>query len=89
VSPRTGRAVSLSAGEPYKDRLLSLPSFLIGAGEGGPAEVAQGLALTGHFLRRHVFQPADRELPGARQRLAERFRTAPPADPTAASEALT
>ena len=30
VSPRTGRAVSASAGEPYKERLLRLPAFLTG-----------------------------------------------------------
>ena len=29
VSPRTGRAVSRQAGEPYKDRLLILPPFLL------------------------------------------------------------
>ena len=73
VSPRTGRAVSLAAAEPYRDRLLALPGFLIGRGAGGPAEVAQGLALTGHFLERQVFGPQDRPLPAARQRLAERF----------------
>ncbi len=28
VSPKTGRAVSLEAGEPYKDKLLPLPDFL-------------------------------------------------------------
>ena len=30
VSPRSGRAVSASAGEPYKDKLYRLPRFLIG-----------------------------------------------------------
>ncbi len=73
VSSRTGRAVSLAAAEPYKDRLLALPGFLIGRGAGGPAEVAQGLALTGYFLQRQVFGPQERPLPPARQRLAERF----------------
>src|SRR5215510_10409425 len=29
VSPKTGRAVSREAGEPYKDRLLVLPPFLL------------------------------------------------------------
>lgn len=29
VSPRTGRAVSREAGEPYKDRLLALPPFML------------------------------------------------------------
>jgi DNA repair protein RecO (recombination protein O) len=58
VSPKTGRAVSLSAGEPYRDRLLALPAFLIGAGPPGgslPAgDLAAGLKLTGYFLDRHV-----------------------------------
>ena len=29
VSPRSGRAVSASAGEPFRDRLLALPGFLV------------------------------------------------------------
>ena len=73
VSPKSGRAVSLAAGEPYRDRLLPLPGFLVGKGGGGPAEVGQGLHLTGFFLERHVFHPQDRDLPEARRRLAERF----------------
>ncbi len=73
VSPRTGRAVSLAAGEPYRERLLRLPGFLSGRGGGGPEEVAQGLALTGFFLERHVFAAHHRGLPAARRRLAERF----------------
>ncbi len=73
VSPKSARAVSLQAGEPYRDRLLALPGFLIGQGGGGPAQVAAGLALTGHFLEKQIFFPADRELPEARQRLARRF----------------
>jgi DNA repair protein RecO (recombination protein O) len=73
VSPKSGRAVSAAAGEPYKERLLALPGFLAGRGGGGPAEVGEGLALTGAFLGRHVFAPQDRPLPAARRRLAERF----------------
>lgn len=76
VSPRTGRAVSLSAAEPYRDRLLPLPPFLAGRGEGGEGEVAQGLALTAHFLERHIFHPRDRALPDERLRLAQRFSAA-------------
>jgi len=77
VSPRTGRAVSLAAGEPYRDRLLALPGFLAGRGGGGLAEVAQGLALTGFFLERHVFAPHHQAPPMARRRLAERFPAVP------------
>lgn len=73
VSPRSGRAVSLSGGEPYREKLLSLPGFLVGQGEGGPVEVAQGLALTGFFLERHLFHPHDKPLPAARQRFEQRF----------------
>ena len=73
VSPRSGRAVSLAAGEPYRERLLALPGFLIRRGDGGPAEVGQGLRLTGYFLERFVFGPQDRPLPAPRRRLAERF----------------
>ena len=73
VSPRTGRAVSLAAGEPYRERLLPLPGFLAGHGGGGRDEVAKGLGLTGFFLARFVFGPQDRPLPPPRQRLADRF----------------
>ena len=78
VSPKSGRAVSLAAGEPYRDKLLTLPGFLAGRGGGGVEEVEQGLTLTGFFLERHVFAPHHRDLPPARRRLAERF-PAPPA----------
>ncbi len=51
VSPRTGRAVSRSAGEPYKDKMLKLPPFLLGAQAGlSDGDVDLGLVLTGHFL---------------------------------------
>ena len=73
VSPKSGRAVSAGAGEPWRDRLLPLPAFLLrGGGAGTAAEVAAGLALTGHFLERHAFDGPRRRLP-ARERLVERF----------------
>ena len=70
VSPRTGRAVGLAAGEAYRDRLLRLPRFLIEPGTSGDAgEVYDGLVLTGYFLERHVLAPLHKGLPPARQRL--------------------
>jgi DNA repair protein RecO (recombination protein O) len=78
VSPRTGRAVSLSAGEPYRDKLLTLPGFLIGQAasrNGGlEQEVLAGLDLTGHFLDRHAFASRDTAIPAARTRFIERYR---------------
>jgi DNA repair protein RecO (recombination protein O) len=72
VSPRSGRAVSLSAGEPYKDRLLKLPGFLIGrttANRPDPAEIRAGFALTDFFLREHLFEPRGEAAPRERDRM--------------------
>lgn len=73
VSPRTGRAVSARAGEPYADRLLPLPRFLgLSVDETVPQEeLRQGLALTGHFLERNVSGPRGEPLPAMRARLVE------------------
>jgi DNA repair protein RecO (recombination protein O) len=69
VSPKTGRAVSASAGEPYRDKLLALPGFLIGEGETGKEAVLAGLRLTGHFLGEHVWLARQIEPPQTRDRL--------------------
>jgi DNA repair protein RecO (recombination protein O) len=75
VSPRTGRAVSAAAGEPYRDRLLALPPFLLSAqGRLRSGDIAAGLALSGHFLETCVFAPLNRPLPPARERLLDRLR---------------
>jgi len=77
VSPRTGRAVSRDAGEPYKDRLLALPPFLLSAQGGlGEGDIRAGLDLTGHFLEQHVFGPMNRPLPPARVWLLQRLADA-------------
>jgi len=58
VSPKSGRAVSRSAGEPYADRMLRLPAFMRDD-EGEPLgrDLEDGFALTGFFLARHVLEP--------------------------------
>ena len=77
VSPRTGRAVSRKAGEPYKDRLLALPPFMLSS-QGGlaPGDVRAGLDLTAHFLELFVFGPLNRPLPPARVWLVDRLTDA-------------
>ena len=85
VSPRTGRAVSRAAADPYADRLLVLPPFLGGAAEPGresgaapdEAEIAAGFALTGHFVERHLLAPRHLKMPPARSRLVSRFLVSP------------
>ena len=75
VSPKSGRAVSRAAGAPYRDRLLSLPPFLLSSQGGlGEGDIARGLELTGFFLERHVFHPHNQPLPEIRRRLAEALR---------------
>ena len=84
VSPRSGRAVSVSAGEAYREKLLPLPGFLLRKEAPQPADIAAGLALTGYFLDRHLFAPHQRRLPDPRGRLVERIRrsgTGAPAAP--------
>ncbi len=74
VSPRTGRAVSREAGEPYKDKLLPLPMFMLTAQGGlGPGDVKAGLDITGHFLEQFVFGPLNRPLPPARVWLTDKL----------------
>ena len=50
VSPRTGRAVTRAGAGAWADRLLPLPASLRGDPGAGPRDVAEGLAVTGHFL---------------------------------------
>ena len=77
VSPRTGRAVSREAGEPYKDRLLTLPPFLLSSqARLAPGDVRAGLDITGHFLEAFIFNPLNRPLPPARVWLLERLADA-------------
>ena len=57
VSPKSGRAVSREAGEPWADKMLRLPAFLREEVEPAGNDVADGFALTGFFLERHVLEP--------------------------------
>ena len=71
VSPKSGRAVSREAGEPYKDKLLPLPSFLRVDYRQTPTmhDIMSGFDIMGYFLRRWMFQPHSKTLPPARERL--------------------
>ena len=68
VSPRTGRAVSSTAGKPYHNKLLELPNFLLEDNEATPVDLVAGLRLTGYFINRHVLAPHGRSMPDARTR---------------------
>jgi DNA repair protein RecO (recombination protein O) len=70
VSPKSGRAVSATAGAPYRERLLKLPAFLrVSEVAPTPDDIVDAFRLTGHFLERELFAPRGLKLPDARETL--------------------
>jgi DNA repair protein RecO (recombination protein O) len=71
VSPKSGSAVSRSAGEPWGDRLLRLPPFLRHgedrANDWSDQDLMDGFQLTGLFLLRHVLEPRGQSHSDARE----------------------
>ena len=73
VSPKTGRAVSLQAAQPYKDKLLALPGFLLGKSEPTKEDILAGLRLTGYFFKTHMVHVKNAPFEEPRQRLLGYF----------------
>jgi len=76
VSPKSGRAVCREAGEPYKDKMLPLPEFLLdNTHDQQPMthdhlkEILAGMELTGYFLENSLLAPHGQKMPVARLRL--------------------
>jgi len=72
ISPKSGRAVGRSAGEPWADKLLFLPAFLNKHEQGWGVvpqaeQIRQGFALSGFFLERHIYGPRGMKHPNERQ----------------------
>jgi DNA repair protein RecO (recombination protein O) len=67
VSPKSSRAVSRVAGEPYKERLFRLPPFLRHgrANHISRDDLRDGFKLAGYFLTRNLFAPRGLGLPDA------------------------
>ena len=61
--------MSREAGRPWQDKLLRLPAFLRDGDNAGATagDLADGFAVTGFFLLRHVFEPRGLALPDARE----------------------
>jgi DNA repair protein RecO (recombination protein O) len=76
VSPRSGRAVSRAAGQPYAEKLFALPSFLAGGAQTTVplAAVLSALEMTGHFLERNVLAANDKPMLQARIQFIDRLR---------------
>lgn len=77
VSPKSGCAVSETAGKPYHDKLMKLPVFLTSESQAQVTEkdILSGLELTGYFLQNRVLEARGLEFPEARRRLAGYLET--------------
>jgi DNA repair protein RecO (recombination protein O) len=75
VSPKSSQAVSRAAGAPWATRLLPLPGFLLDRAAASPADIRDGLRLTGHFLARNILTGRSAALFAARDRLVSRLPT--------------
>jgi DNA repair protein RecO (recombination protein O) len=74
VSPKSGRAVSRQGAGEWAERLLPLPPALLGQGQGGNKEIADGLETTGYFLANRMAPDlGSRPLPDARARFVAAF----------------
>ena len=72
--------MSRDAGQPYCDRLLKLPAFLLdAAAPASEIDILSGLALTGHFLERDMLEPHGLSMPQARERLIQILARSPKA----------
>ncbi|MBW8744125.1 MAG: DNA repair protein RecO [Sphingomonas sp.] len=76
VSPKSGGSVSRSEGEPYRERLLALPAFLVEGGAGEWGDILAGFRLTGHFLERDLLHGRAIDILAARERLVDRLKRA-------------
>ncbi|WP_037501100.1 DNA repair protein RecO [Sphingomonas jaspsi] len=76
VSPRSGRAISRAQAAPYAGKLLPLPEFLASGGNASWRDIADGLALTGHFLARDVLHDRLSLVADSRARLVSRLHKA-------------
>lgn len=71
VSPKTGRAVSRAAAEPYMAKLLPLPQFLLKKSTITVKDISDGLSLTGYFLSRFALASINCGLPPSRSRMID------------------
>ncbi len=70
VSPRSGRAVSAQAAEPYLDKLLPLPNFLKNNKLAIDKEcLYDAFTLTGYFLQNRLYRSLGMDIPKAREQM--------------------
>lgn len=78
VSPKSGRAVSRAAGEPWASKMFALPVFLQAGSRDAAtlAELDEAFRLTGFFFNRHVYEIRGLREPESRAALLNAIRRA-------------
>lgn len=70
VSPKSGKAVCATAGEPYKNKLFMFPNYIVDKNYTPiPLEVADLLRMTEFFLNKNFFQTHNLKFPANRANL--------------------
>lgn len=70
ISPKSGVAVSMEAGEPFKDKLFPLPPFYLGKKSYDIHDIKNSLNITGFFLYHRFMAPCSMKMPASRNALA-------------------
>ena len=74
ISPKSGRAVSAQGAGQWVDRLLPLPSVMLGNGDANKLDIINALRVTGFFIENHLCKDLGLESPpAARGRLLDLF----------------
>ncbi|WP_461456921.1 DNA repair protein RecO [Parasphingorhabdus sp.] len=74
ISPKSATAVSLGAGQVYRDKLLPLPRFLKEPATPDWDDIFDGLKVTGFFLKRHFFEDRRNDVMASRTVLVDRLK---------------
>lgn len=74
ISPKSATAVSIGAGQAYKEKLLPLPVFLREPDNPEWDDIFDGLKVTGFFLKRHFFEDRRNDVMAARSVLIDRLK---------------
>lgn len=71
ISPKSGRSLCKTAGEPYKNKLFKIPEFIKNGNLNHTSadDIKIGLDICSYFLEKYVFRPHNRSAPDSRARL--------------------
>jgi DNA repair protein RecO (recombination protein O) len=66
ISPKSGGAVCLSAGEPFKDKLFTIPKFYFDNHAATSTDIRESLRITEYFIEKNLCALLTKKMPQAR-----------------------